>query len=152
MLLFHGTYENAPFEITNTGLFGGIFAADRGVANSHGENVFQIEIADEKILDNSTLNYHTELEVITSAFETACARYYSNDEEREILWECVIEDHDHASYDISFVSDDFAEASWTCQKLRGRVARAMGYQAVEMNDEHGFTYLVLSGTLSQLED
>lgn len=41
--------------------------------------------------------------------------------------------------------EDLGEASWKAQRLRGEVAKDLGYQAVETSDEHGTSYLVLPG-------
>ena len=45
----------------------------------------------------------------------------------------------------AFLADDIAEADWDAQKMRGEIARYFGFIAVEMSDEHGTSYLVLSG-------
>jgi hypothetical protein len=39
---------------------------------------------------------------------------------------------------------DCADASWECQRLRGVVAKKLGFKAAEMIDEHGTVYLINS--------
>lgn len=151
MILYHGSYENAPFEIApySPGAvdFGGIFASPRRVAaESHGENVFYIEIPDSLILESYHLTYEIESERTIAALEKAFGRALS-EEEQDFLWDAVIEEK---SVDEDFLCElleleDAAEAGWECQRLRGQVARNLGFQAVEMEDEHGTSYLVLPG-------
>lgn len=152
MILYHGTYENAPFEIApySPGAidFGGIFASPcRTAAESHGENVFSIEINEEDILSSYHLVYEVEYTKSLSALEKAFGRNLL-EEEQDVLWDAVIEEKsvdEDALCEVLGV-DDYAEASWECQRLRGQVARHLGFKAVEMQDEHGTSYLVLPGS------
>ena len=41
--------------------------------------------------------------------------------------------------------EDLGEASWKAQRLRGEVAKELGYEAVDTSDEHGTSFLVLPG-------
>lgn len=158
MILYHGTYENAPFEIApySPGAidFGGIFASpSRTVAESHGENVFSIEINEENILSSYHLVYEVEYAETMAALENAIGRELSEDE-CDMFWAAVIEekevDEDALCEALGF--DDYAEASWECQRLRGQVAAQLGFKAVEMQDEHGTSYLVLPGSKLHFSD
>tara|TARA_Y100000593_G_scaffold72714_2_gene133581 strand:- start:3016 stop:3342 length:327 start_codon:yes stop_codon:yes gene_type:complete len=44
--------------------------------------------------------------------------------------------------------DGLAGASWKTQMLRGQFAKKLGYRAVSTTDEHGESYLILPGPLS----
>ena len=45
-----------------------------------------------------------------------------------------------------FGTDDLGEISWEIQRLRGRVAKALGFDAVDMLDEQGVSTLLLDGS------
>ncbi len=45
-----------------------------------------------------------------------------------------------------FGTDDLGEISWELQRLRGRVAKALGFDAVDMSDELGISTLLLDGS------
>ena len=40
---------------------------------------------------------------------------------------------------------DMGEADWALQMIRGQIAKAGGFKAATMADEHGASYLVLPG-------
>ncbi|WP_049264507.1 hypothetical protein [Pseudomonas aeruginosa] len=42
-------------------------------------------------------------------------------------------------------AEDAGEQGWEFQRLRGVLAGKLGFTSVEMRDEHGTTYLRLSG-------
>ena len=82
-----------------------------------------------------------------------------DDEKIEVLYELVIDDINSVkSFDIlednGIVEDDlncrssidysFAVTGWEIQRLRGRVAAALGFKAVECRDEHGTSYLIVA--------
>jgi hypothetical protein len=48
--------------------------------------------------------------------------------------------------------DDLGEASWEGQRLRGKLARAQGFDAVEMYDESGTSVLIPTGSLARKRD
>ena len=155
MLLFHGSSETAPFEVAEhnnpCGVeFGGIFAScSRLAAESHGGGkVFCLEVPDEKILSTFHLVYEMDYATTRKALFCAFGRDLSEEEE-DLAWTAVVEDRalklsDDELCDLVGLSDA-SEAGWECQRLRGQVAKALGFQAVEMSDEHGTSYLVLPG-------
>lgn len=153
MILYHGTYEDAPFEILpySPGAvdFGGIFASyNHDVAASHGKHVFEMDVPDELILGSYHLIYEIEWEKTLEAFEKIFGRMLS-DEESDMLWDAVIREDDVDEEALCALLDaaDFAEARWECQRIRGQIARHLGFQAVELEDEHGTSFLVLPGVL-----
>ena len=110
-------------------LFTGVFASPEiEVAESHGEHVYRVDIEEDQILANYELNYHLPYEDVAAAFEDVTGESSDNKD----LWARVIE-------------DDYP--TWEEQELRGRVARELGYDAVEMKDEHGSSYLLVSTDL-----
>ncbi len=46
----------------------------------------------------------------------------------------------------SLGTDDLGEASWELQKIRGSIARDLGFKAVTMSDEQGLSYFLTPGT------
>ena len=124
---FHGA--TAPVSrIDSTGLFGGLFAADRQAARSHGAVIHRI--VSPRPLDDFTLNYEIE-----SAWATALEIGGGDDDvaTRILSPDCVPAD------------DTDSEAGWELQRLRGALAARLGYTSVEMRDEHGTTWLCLPG-------
>lgn len=158
MILYHGSYEREPFEIKNISPgyvdFGGIFASSSyDAAASHGEHVFELDVPEGEILETFHLAYEIELERTLEAIEKTFWRALS-EEELDIFWDSVIEEKEVDEDDLCNLLEikDFAEARWECQRLRGQVARHLGYQAVEMKDEHGTSYLVLPGVTLRCTD
>lgn len=154
MRLFHGSsYNTEPFEILEEGvdafsIFGGIFAHESPrVADAHG-NIFYMDIPDEKILSSFELKYSSNyIDICRIANETL--RRDLSETEQDLFWELVIEENldwdDTEDAEKLFGISDPARISWECQRLRGVLAKNLGYQAVECPDEHGTSYLVLPG-------
>jgi hypothetical protein len=46
----------------------------------------------------------------------------------------------------SLGTDDLGEASWELQKIRGSIAKELGFKAVTMSDEQGLSYFLTPGT------
>lgn len=140
MTLYHCSPENLT-EIRNEGVFGGIFAADREAAESHGGTLHSITLSDSEIIED-LCDIAEDLIARVIADETRAAG-----DEIEALAEVVIADGnaDEALWGLLYCDADFAETSWEIQRLRGRIAAAAGYKAVECEDEHGTVYLVLPG-------
>jgi hypothetical protein len=62
------------------------------------------------------------------------------------LFELVVEEEEVEDADVELLrADDLGEAGWEAHRIRGQLAKALGYAAVEMSDEHGTTWLVLPG-------
>ena len=140
VVLYHGSHEVLT-KIRGGGLFGGVFAAiDEGDALSHGEQLHKIVIDEEDIATTVDFNYYCEPTTIDSVFAV-----YGPDR-LEQLWAAVVDEDESVIDDlIGVLGSDYAETSWDAQRIRGEVAKACGYLAVEMTDEHGTTYLVLPG-------
>lgn len=138
--LYHGSHESDLTVVRDDGVFGGVFAsAERRVAESHGDHVYSIEIDDDAICTTQHLNYHADVDAISAAI---AAEGHNPDD--EMIWSAVVDDNDSLVWERVEASDA-AELSWELQRVRGRVAAALGFSAVEMSDEHGTSYLVLPG-------
>lgn len=152
MELYHGGKIS---KVEDKGLFRGIFAsACQVAAGSHGD-LHTVELNDDQILTDYSLNYELDHDEVKGAFEAVCAEE-SVDAESELIWEAVIEDADVfemnedevlEAFEMAMIGEDasLGMASWVAQRMRGQVARKLGYLAVEMDDEHGTSYLVLPG-------
>lgn len=158
MKLFHGSYSStAPiikigaYAMTGDNVFDGIFASDDAeVAGSHGSNVYAYTVA--SIADSNTLNERIE-EVLSFLGGEVKADYDTLD-----ALASAIADDDCESWE-QFESilaprscaDAFAAVCWEMQRLRGRVAARLGYDAVEMDDEHGTSYLIVNPSITAEE-
>lgn len=153
MQLFHGGDITS---IEDTGLFRGVFATPNEMAaRSHGKlNV--IEVDDSKVLSDFELNYEVDTNETRAAFEAVCEEE-GIDTDSDIIWDAVIEDANVYEMDEADVLEafemaiilqdvDLGNASWAAQRMRGQVAKKLGFDAVEMDDEHGNSYLVTRGT------
>jgi len=134
MEIYHGSHENNLSKIDDGGLFGGIFGtSDAGAALSHGYYLYTITAP--KVLTHNYLIWHLtedELETAQKVVDRSFARRrYSLDD----LVEAVIEDGQ--------IEDMTLDEIFELQALRGKIAKALGYDAVEMSDEHGTSYLCL---------
>ena len=133
--VYHGSYENNLNKIDGEkGIFGGVFATcDEMGALSHGEYLYVITAT--KLLTNFELNYS----ISDEEYEIACKivdRSFSRSRyELDELVEAVFSDRQ--------IDDMTLDEVFEVQTLRGKIAKALGYDAVEMSDEHGTSYLCL---------
>lgn len=151
--IYHGSYANeAPVicvgiaaKVSGENVFDGLFGSQiESVAASHGDYVFAYEV--ESIADNSDLD---------SRYEDVYSFL------REELGVNDVEDiADRLMFDNNSDIDDFAEIlsprldadipgayAWEFQRLRGRIAAHLGFDAVEMDDEHGTSYLIVNPSI-----
>jgi len=151
MELYHGGNVS---RVEDKGFFRGVFASVReDAAASHGD-LHTVEIDDDQILTDYSLNYELDHDEVKEAFEAVCSEE-GVDAESDLIWEAVIEDADVfrmdecdvlEAFEMAMLGDEeLYMASWVAQRMRGQVARKLGYIAVEMDDEHGTSYLVLPG-------
>lgn len=127
LVRWHGSHEVLN-EIKDDGLFGGVFgASSESAALSHGPNLHRVTSYNP--LRNYELNY-----VIDGAFKIAKSICDGNEAEAEAIMTRSCIPVEGSEYD-----------SWGLQRLRGELAKQLGYDAVEMRDEHGITWLFLPG-------
>ena len=146
--LYHGSYK--PIEnIEDKGLFGGVFAsASREAAASHGDMLHKINLNKDDLLTQYALDYDIDYEKVSNALK----KQLRDEDDFDLVYKTVVEDAPLHNMDIdedtllrTFGTSDLGEAAWEAQKMRGQLAKNLGYKAVEMQDEHGLSYLVLPG-------
>lgn len=145
LVLYRGTSGDST-EVADRGAFGGVFAsASRSAAASHGKNIKTLEIPRDKVLrqDGMRAIYASARQAMRKAMPWLRKKDL-------LLAESAVLDDAANSVDADdmmriFRKESVGEASWEAQRIRGIVARSLGYQAVEMSDEHGTSYLVLPG-------
>ena len=139
-----GVFEKVP----SGGTFDGFFALP-GRYGAYGTGAkYYADIKQDKILKNYELNYDLPYEKVAEKLEKISGKNKSDDD-FDMLWKAVVEDEsDRVSDDLIDILkvDDVGEAQWEAQRLRGRLAKELGYDAVEMSDENGTSYLLTSGT------
>jgi hypothetical protein len=157
--LYHGSPEDLGQTLTveAKGVFDGVFCQSRQAAQSHGNYLYKIEIPTAEIADTFDLAYGDKA---LAAFLKTCFWLEGPDDPRvDDAWTATVEDRADSLDDDSLaealnvsISDvsDRADASWYAQKLRGKIAKELGFRAVRMSDEHGSTVLVLPPAKLQL--
>lgn len=146
--LFTGSHE-AISEIRPEGVFDGIFASkNKTSASSHGDTLNTFFARDGKILTQPDIDYEIPYEDQIKALKKSAP--WLDDADMETAYKAVFEDKSHKidSDELMRImrTDDAGEASWEAQRLRGKVANDLGYDAVAMSDEHGTSYLLPHGT------
>jgi len=148
---FHGSYETAPtFKIDESPrrVYSGIFGTQNDQsARSHGENLYTVKIPENKILSNYELNYEIPYEKVSSIIKKLHPHG-----DQDIAHHLIVEDGDVFKTDPQeleriFRTSDAGEAGWAAQDSKGKLAKALGYDAVQTPDEHGEgTHLIVNGT------
>lgn len=146
--LFHGSYNDKLTIIKEKlTLFDGLFTSYRKtVAESHGNFIYKLEVNEDKILNNYALNYELDHETVKKSF-IEVTNIQESHEDFEKAWECVVEGIENEN---TIFSADTYDSSWEAQRLRGQLAKSLGYDAVEMKDEHGTSYLVLNASIEKI--
>lgn len=144
--LYHGGGDPGFEKVPEGGRFDGFFALpDEVGGHGIGHNYFA-DIPQEKILTNYDLNYELPLNKVVDAFEKTTG-IKQNDPRFDSAWKAIIEETRDANEMAlaAKLADDFGDAGWEAQRLRGQIAKRLGYDAIEMSDEHGSSYLIVSG-------
>ena len=149
MKLYHGSNDNTLTKIAQgRGRFGGVFAsASEAVAESHGDYIYELSVESSRIAESCDLEGISS-EELEKMFPWLSKSEFANYEtliRKMILDEEPAFGFDEADVLSAFLADDIGEADWDAQKMRGEIAAHLGFLAVEMSDEHGTSYLVLSG-------
>ena len=156
--IFRGSWETEPKYIVEENprhdVYGGVFGSSGlNVAKSHGnQGLHYTDIPQDKILTHYDLNYEIPYEKTKAALLKAQPHLADDPELFDDVYKIVVED---ASQDLRNVNDDLINKAFgpygpevenEVQRIRGQVSKNLGYQAVEMVDEHGGgTYLVSPG-------
>lgn len=139
-----GAWDSVP-----TGkVFDGFFALEGGYGNYGTGAKYFADVPDSKVLRDYDLNYQIPYQKVKNALNKAYGKKL-NDDDLDIAWRAVVEDKSHKvdADDLMRVMrmDSIGEASWEAQRLRGRLAKALGFKAVEMSDENGTSFLLTDG-------
>lgn len=147
MILYHGT--NDPQALTaidpNGGVFGGLFTSSSArSANSHGDALYRFTVPDERILTQSVIDELDGTKAMADALKksgvpkdlssmvVSAKSAFDSDIPEDVLMKALR-------------ADSIGEADWELQRLRGKMAKNLGFNAVEMPDEHGTSYLITGG-------
>jgi len=152
MMLYHGSNFRKPLGeiVQGGGNFGGLFAStQRQAAGSHGDFLYRMTVPDEKVLHHGADTGDAALSVARRSL----GNHLGDDDLRIVA--SLIEDDKAAPWQIpdrligtlaSKLPDQSGvvagDASWYLQRLRGEMARELGFDAVAMSDEFGTSYLV----------
>jgi hypothetical protein len=133
-------------EIKKDGLFDGIFASS-GDESMHGFGSKETTLVPLNPIARGgdfDLDYEKAIETIKKEYPSA------TDEEIDLIYDMSAGDKNVYDFDSNplerFGYDDLGEASWEGQRLRGRIAVDQGFDAIEMSDEHGVSYLFPAGS------
>lgn len=144
--LFHGTYEEtAPVILigknalgAKDNVFDGLFAnSTYNVAQSHGRSVFAYEV--DSIATNDDLDCDQAVAIIANEL------IVDTDVAAEIVSAVAYESLEDYADSLNPRSEfDHSDLGWEMQRLRGVIARKLGFDAVECKDEHGTSYLIVN--------
>ena len=147
--LYHGSSSEGPtFEVKDEGLFGGVFAHHEiGAASSHGiGDLYEVDLKESDILTQADMENRLDYDKIAALLKNEWP-----DANQELLYEAVVEEASMFTSEYDELAEklpgDRGDASWEAQRLRGVIAKEFGYKAVEMDDEHGTSHLILPPTV-----
>lgn len=158
--LFHAGSDPAKGGVFETVPSGGVFDGFFALPNRYGAYgtgaKYYADIPENKVLNNYNLNYELPYDKVSKELESLSG-IKRTDPRFDNLWASVVEDKAqdviNRSSDEDIVNlfklssyDNPGEAVWEAQRLRGRLAKKLGFDAVEMSDENGTSYLITSGT------
>lgn len=152
-------------ELRTTGVFDGLFALRSPGLSERGSDVTAFRIPNDKMLYQRDLDYELDYEDVAEALIDVFPRKIEQgDDSFDEAWKAIVEDRSDfeslgLEYDgsvredsfmdiLGYKADDAGEASWFAQKLRGRLAAKLGYQAVQMDDENGSSWYIAPGVKS----
>ena len=151
--LYRGGYNPEPYEAQDIGAYGGLFASGTPEpASSHGPHLHYTDIPTNKILTHYALNYEVPHEKVKQALIKFAPHVKEDKELFDKLHDVVVGDKgqdlrnldDDEIYDL-LRKEQGADADNEAQRLRGQIAKHLGYHAVELEDEHGLSYLTTHG-------
>ena len=154
--LYHSSPR--PFDVVkpdgaNSGAidFGGIFAlTDPDGSIDHGPFLHRIELEESEVLTQFIIDTDISSDLIESVLRKNLR--IESDEDLDLARQITeldrsvfaLDEQDRERLCYVFRSE-MDELAWEGQRVRGQIAVAAGYKAVEMSDEHGRSFLVLPG-------
>lgn len=151
VILYHGSKTREPItKVLDDGPFQGIFAStSENTARSHGGAVYRMTIPDDKVM---RMGYELpEQSLISAVSQNLPGRRPSDVRKIADMVQSgkgLFEVGEKEAARLAHIVDpgeSVGVADWALQRLRGLAARAHGFRAVEMPDEHGISHLVLPG-------
>lgn len=149
-------------------LFDGIFSLrDAKRAAGYGSDVTAFRILDDDMLSQSDIDHRVPVRKLESAFRKASPiKIKKGSTAWDVIWSAVVDDksgfddiglNDDGTIEpgsfmdilgYSPTTEDAAQASWEAQRLRGRLAKELGYKAIIMDDENGKSWYIVPGVKS----
>jgi len=165
--LYHGSYyewpENQLIGEGSRDMFGGIFTSKGGIEPAYSGHSYYVDIPDHKILTQGDIDYRVSMEKQYRALERATG-ISRKDPKFKAVYDAVVGQESQKNWfgdQNEIVSGSFADAmkddmprygniqgdaGWEAQRLRGKFAKELGFDAVEMSDETGTSVLVVKKT------
>lgn len=136
--------HTSPSEITEINAFGRfgefLFFADEAYVMTAGEHItYCIDIDENAIIEAGQLFYHDDAEKLTGLVAELAEKLSIDEDDAESL---IDESKSIWDMDLDIDPEDMADASWDIQVFTARAAQALGFRAVEVEDEQGTSYMV----------
>ena len=131
-------------------IFDGIFATKGDASDYGGVKQIQYDIDEDKLMGmgDADVDYEDAIQFIKEEYPDA------DEDVIDALYEIIAEDSNVFDMPLnpleSYGYDDLGEASWEGQRLRGKLARRQGFDAVEMDDEFGVSILIPHNSKAKL--
>lgn len=136
------------------GVFDGLFLSlDRDVAESHGTYIYAVDLDDDEVLFDGEGDHEENYFEIVEMLKNECWRWDELDEDQqERLFDAVAYDEQEDDELMEILqTEDLGATGWELQRLRGHLAEVYDCKAVEMEDEHGSSFLTVPGiTLTRI--
>lgn len=148
MELFHTSPEKI-ISINNHGLFGDFLcfaASPYFMTQADSPIVYRIELSDDDVVDAASFFYRDDYAMLDGVVAKVMAMVGCDEDAAQDLLS--------GKTSLLEVADEFdPEQDFEIQRLQGEAARALGFRAVEVEDEQGAMWLVaMSGFECELEE
>ena len=157
-IISHKSPQSSPINISNKrtlegggdNIFHGIFASPGDVSEYGGKFNHRYIAKNIAKSGDADLDYDKSIATLKKEYPDL------DDDALNSLYEITAEDGN--IFDLSnnpleeFGYEDLGEASWEAQRIRGKIASDQGYDAIQMDDEFGTSYLIPSGSSAKLLD
>ena len=146
---YHGGKLAGPINEAG-GLFNGIFVSPSKIAAmSHGNSLYSFEIPPAKIAKSGDFMGYSDIpwEQQKASIRRTNSSVDVDGPDFDLWYKAVVDDKadqlDADDLARIFGKEDAGENLWEAQRQRGRLAKELGYDAVEMSDEHGTSVLLV---------
>lgn len=139
MKLYHGTHNkslNTAGSVSAYGTFGEfLFFTDGEGRVPFGDTVFALDAESLSIASSYDIKYCDDYELIEERVNEL-AQHLGIDE--DLAFELICEDEQWVDHAEEFDADD----QWAIQAARAEVAKLLGFDGVEVEDELGTSYMI----------